>query len=367
MRTFLIGMCLLISGIHVSAQITITSADMPQSGNMILTSSVTDQWNIDPTVTGPNQVWDFSFLTPDFQDVDTFYSVSSTPLAYQFFFNNSILYPDYFSQHALKPIPNGGGGPGGGPVSIEDAYNYFKVESGAYIQTGFGASINNVPTSQQYSDRDFIYRFPMEYGNSDSGFASFLISIPTLGTFGQDINRVNEVDGWGTLITPFGSFQTLRVKTTLNITDTIFVAQFGFGSTFVRDEAYEYKWLALGGGTPMMQIDDFGGGGGPGANPLNITYQDSVRIITGGPDPGLDQLTIFPNPMQDHLVIELQGKSLNGFKPGLYNLEGRRMKVDFTTQGNRIKMDRGQLANGVYFLHLTSPDQVGYVEKILVE
>lgn len=367
MRTFLIGMCLLITGIHASAQITITSADMPQPGNMILTSSATDTWNIDPTVTGINEVWDFSFLTPDFQEIDTFYSVSSTPFAYQFFFNNTILYPDYFSQHALKPITNGAGGPGGGPVTIQDAYNYFKVESGAYIQTGFGANINGIPTSQQYGDRDFIYRFPMDYGDADTGFASFLISVPTLGAFGQDIDRVNEVDGWGTLITPFGSFQTLRIKTTLNIADTFFVAQFGFGSTFVRDPAYEYKWLALGSGTPLLQIDDFGGGGGPGGNPLNITYQDSVRIITNLAEPLSAQLDLYPNPVQDHLDIVLEGQNLQKYKASLYDLQGRLLQPAFSLQGNRIRMDRGNLSKGVYLLRLAGPDQEQYVRKVVLE
>ena len=48
-------------------------------------------------------------------------------------------------------------------------------------------------------------------------------------SFSQDQVRNNVVDGWGTLYLPADTFQVLRVKSTLQRSDSIYIEQFSFG------------------------------------------------------------------------------------------------------------------------------------------
>ena len=341
---------LLLLTCQLTAQVTITAADMPSSGDIYTYSTTQDFWNLNPgNSAGPNQIWDFTFLSPENQRRDTFVTVSSTPLAYQFFFNNPFLYADYLSDHALR-LPIGGGPQGGGPVSISNAFSYYRIDSTAYIQTGFGARINNVPSSEQYDPRDFIYRFPMNFGNTDASTAKYLVSVPTLGAYGQTIDRSNLVDGWGTLITPLGTFQALRLKTTIVNTDTFYFDQVGFGTSFQRPPTTEYHWLAPGMGTPLLSITQIAQGPGPASN--FITYQDTLQPVSVS-EAISHASTAFPNPALDRIRITgLQHTDLTPAQVRFFNAAGQSLDLRMDLESNGMLIHRDELPAGIYFVEI---------------
>ncbi|MGZ4049454.1 MAG: hypothetical protein ACXVNN_08825, partial [Bacteroidia bacterium] len=51
----------------LSAQITVTSSDMPNAGDSIFISVTNSVGTIDPTLTGASYSWDYSTLTPNLQ------------------------------------------------------------------------------------------------------------------------------------------------------------------------------------------------------------------------------------------------------------------------------------------------------------
>lgn len=87
----------------------------------------------------------------------------------------------------------------------------------------------------------------------DTSFSEFTLSVPTLFSFTQRQWRYNEVDGWGTLYLPADTFEVLRVKSTLERTDSAYVEQFGQGFTFPEPETIEYKWIAQGMDLPFCR------------------------------------------------------------------------------------------------------------------
>lgn len=360
MKTASALLILLLSCFISSAQITITASDMPSDGDIFTYSLTPDLWNTNAASTGASYTWDFSFLTPQSQRSDTFVSVSSTPFAYQFFFNNQFLYPDHHSDHAVR-LPTGGGPQGGGPVSISNAFNYFRVDNDAYIQTGFGANINGVPSSIQYDPRDFIYRFPMTMGSMDGSVADYLIVVPTLGAYGQTIDRSNEVDGWGTVITPLGSFQALRLKTTITYTDTFFIDQVGFGTSFTRPPTTEYHWLTQGGGTPVLSITEVNQG--PTTTSF-FTYQDTIQTV-GVEGAVTEALQIHPNPASSYFTVSGFPAVSNGpAEVVLYDMEGKMHPVRTSVQGAEVKVQRDGLAAGIYLLEVRQDGRTWH-EKVL--
>lgn len=82
---------------------------------------------------------------------------------------------------------------------------------------------------------------PLTSSSTNSSAYSFNIQIPTLGYYGRQAVRNDEVDGWGTLITPFGTFQTLRVRSELVYTDTLAIDQLGFGFQLPERSEIEYQ------------------------------------------------------------------------------------------------------------------------------
>ena len=161
----------------LAAQITIGPADMPSAGDTMRYRS-TDATEVAVEVTGPDMLWDYSFLLPGDEGADTAVSVSSTPLLYQFYFNNALLYPAYDADLALR-------GPAFGfqQLTVSNVFEYYKRDASGYRNVGFGANVNGIPTSVRRTPVDYIHRFPLAFGDEDSSFSSFTLNVPTLFSF----------------------------------------------------------------------------------------------------------------------------------------------------------------------------------------
>jgi hypothetical protein len=283
----------LLSPLALCAQITIGQSDMPSPGDTIRYQNSTFT-GYDVTITGAAQEWHFEGLVPAGEAADTIVSVESTPFLYQFFFNNPFFYPDWNADHALR-----GASFNFQVAQVQDLYDYYKVTSSGFLNVGFGATVNALPVSVQRDPIDEIYQFPLEFGNTSSGPSHFVISVPTLGTLGQDQVRTNEVDGWGTVYLPADTFEVLRVKSVLQRTDTIYIDQFGIGFTLPEPETIEYKWLAVGMDQPVLQVTTLAGI----PTLVRFFYQPDDISTGSGHEVSFVAPVLFPNPAHDRVRI----------------------------------------------------------------
>ncbi len=342
---------ILFSGFLVAqAQPTITSSNMPSAGNILKFRTASTQ-GINPGSTGANQVWDFTQLTFNGEDADTFVSVSSTPFAYQLFFNNP-LSPNYAATVAARgsniSIPGGAV-----PISITQVFNYYKKATDRYDQVGFGATISGIPTSIKYDEIDHIYRFPMVLGNDDSCTFRYQVTLPTLGWLKTAGQRKNKVDAWGTLNLPFGAtYPVLRVRSEINQVDSVHIDQFNFTFGTPRN-TIEYKWLSPGFGEPVLQINTT-----INAFTGNETVA-SVRVkFTADPNAGISPLwaedvLIFPNPGAETLCVNGLPVEL-GTTLIIYSLLGEEL-LRMPASSGKVLVDVSSLPNGSYLVQCQSP------------
>lgn len=336
MRKILLYTVLFTSSV-ASAQITIGEQDMPSAGDTIRLRTG-DGSSIMLDQTGPGQVWDFSDLLPQAEVADTAVSVGSTPFLYQFFFNNAFLYPAYAADYAVKGISIGFQ-----QVSLQDLYDYFKIDPNGFRNVGFGANVNGLPTSVRRQPVDVIHQFPMNYGDEDSSASAFNVSIPTLAYFGQDQMRHNYVDGWGTLYLPADTFEVLRVRSVLARTDTVFVEQFGIGFRLPEPQTVEYKWIAQGMDLPVLQVTTVGG-----AITTTRFHYSTADVTTGLSDErAMAAPEVFPNPATDHAMVQLPADV--GGAIYLVDATGREvLRVARNSKGALQRLDLAGLAAGTY-------------------
>lgn len=139
-------------------------------------------------------------------------------------------------------------------VTLDNPCTYFATADQQYRQVGYGVTLNGIPLPVQRLPVDVVHRLPLQYGDSDSSQSVINLTVPTMGHYGQSQMRYNQVDGYGTLHLPSGSFEVLRVASRLVRSDTVYVDQFGFGMRLPVPETVEYKWLAPGHGRPVLEV-----------------------------------------------------------------------------------------------------------------
>lgn len=213
---------------------------------------------------GANQTWNYAALVPASQRVESYLPasvVTATSLFYSFTFGafGGVNRATVASPQAL-PIPAGANL----PITVTDTYQFYNLAAAGatpqdFRSVGFGATLSGTAIPVTYASaaqQDVIYRFPLSFASqadSSSSFFSTPAAVATAGYLSQKRKRVNKPDAWGTLITPFGTFQTVRVVTKLIDHDSV-----AFGGTpgqgFDIPLTREYKWLAKGQHVPVLTI-----------------------------------------------------------------------------------------------------------------
>lgn len=339
-------------------QITITQNDMPNVGDTMRFSTGLNISGYDFTTTGNNYTWDFSELTPVIQSVDTFVSVGSTPFWYQLVF----IYP--LVATIAKPLGEFDQVPS---FQATDIFEFYKETASSFSLAGYAVTLNSVPLPVKFQTPDFIYKFPMNPGNEDSCTSSYEIDIPGIGYVGGWKKRHNYIDGWGTLKTPFGQFQTLRVKSVIVQFDSLYVDSLNTGFPLSRNFT-EYKWLGSEKGQPLLQYTN------DGIAPT-IVYMDSIRnliVDVRELNHDNDNMFIYPNPAGDFFQVDISKFYGSKTDITLFDLNGKvvmeNKNIDIPEGSNElsISITCSNLNPGLYTVRLYSKGEY-YYEKLLIQ
>lgn len=239
------------------AQSTYNSSQFAAIGDSFYVTSA-NNLALDYETTGTNYNWDFSTLVGTSQSQLQYRNPTQTGFLWAFLFNtnNTNLASTNNDPQTLN-LP-------GQVVRLTDAYNYFRKSTTELRQTGSAYKINYnglpIPVTNQYTDADILYRFPIQYGNVDTDNSSYTISVPTLFYQENDLERSNEVDGWGSLSTPYGNYtNVLRMKTTLVSNDSISLLGTGLPRTIRTTR--ELKWFDTTQKIPVLKVTQNSVGG----------------------------------------------------------------------------------------------------------
>jgi hypothetical protein len=350
MRKITFIIMLSVMSIAGFAQITIDKNDMPVPNDTFRISTAANASSFNFKQTGTNFTWDFTGLQASSQKMESYVSISSTPAIYNLVF----MYPFVATIARERPDANIG------TISITEGYNFYKNTSSEFKEVGFGAKIQGAPIPVQYQSPDIIYRFPMNYGNTDSCDAAWHVNVPSLGYISEKKHRVNEVDGWGTVKTPYGTFSCLRIKSVVLQEDSFHYDSIPLPFPSIPSKYTEYIWLAKNTGFPIVKATE---------RMMNTTveYIDSIKSFAGfGEVPVAAGLNIFPNPASAKLTISFGANQNSNAVVRIYSVGGKEVYRRDVTGKNQTTIDVSGFEKGVYFISVITPGRL-YNGKVMVE
>ena len=341
---------LLFSGTAIG-QITITKSDMPQQDDTVRISVGINPGIIDLAETGENYHWDYSELIPFQQRVDTFVSVGDTPAGLLFLFTSD------FAVNMAGAFSFPGTG-------ISKPYFYFKSTNSAYKNTGFAFEMDGYPIPAPFSDPDILYQFPLTYLNVDSSASGVDMNIPGTGYLLVDRHRRNTVDGWGTLTTPYGTFDVIRLKSEVTEYDSVYSESQGTGVGLLYSYT-EYKWIGNNQKVPLLMVRDVAEG-------AIVEYVDSIRGSLGVAEKQnyLTRVAVIPNPVKTTATLRFSLNLKSGVTLKLFDLSGKEVwkspAQELLSGTHEISLDVQQmgLQAGTYLLKVAANNNARIVKLV---
>ncbi|MBI3512392.1 MAG: T9SS type A sorting domain-containing protein [Bacteroidetes bacterium] len=219
-QTFALLVLALLVSSGISAQSTFISTNYALNGDTFyLTTAQPSSLNFDTTNAPCN--WNYASLTGISQRRLVYRPSNQTgftPIQWPYIFNSSNVNRTSTDGHTTAI----------GNFQKTNPNDFYLLNAGALQQkaSSFNIVINSssLAIKNVYATADVIYKFPLNYLNADSSDGSYTTNIPNYYYQNTQMHRVNHVDGWGTVITPYGTFSNaLRIISDLTQRDSIII------------------------------------------------------------------------------------------------------------------------------------------------
>lgn len=263
---FLIVLFKLISA-GLSGQISINNNDMPSAGDTLRYSLTINPQQFNFTQTGEDFQWDFESLTHQTQDLEEYQLVSDI---------NFLMALLFFGMNAIATSAMGDLPLDEFQIDVDGVYSVFSKSTTQYTLDGFFVMIDGIALPIKYSEPDKIYSFPLNYADQDSTTFFGTTNVGDTLSLTRQGYRVNEVDGWGNIITPYGEFDVLRLKSTIYESDSLYWESLGDPFVLKRTTT-RYSWLAKNEKIPILQVSYVAFEGFEDNPSVTIKYRDIYR------------------------------------------------------------------------------------------
>lgn len=358
MKKFLLLSFLSVNTLNF-AQITLNPSDFANGGDTVRMSQANDD-GYDFLSTGASYVWDFSTLVPVSQSLKDYRSMAGAPAFLNFIFGSfaPLKYQaSYFIESTAIPIDQLTSFL---PVTIEDLFQFSRISADSVTSIGYSMLVDgqNVPFKSDTIEKR--YDFPVEFGNSHfSRGYTFVDFNPILDAkWKQNRTRTTEVDGYGVLTTPFGIFNTLRIKHDITEVDSLYAVWPFVGGSWIRipvPASHEYEWWANGQKDPVLKITTTEIGGNETITA--IEYRDIYR----GMDAGLAEMNIefnvYPNPVQKELNVSTR-ENMESIR--VLDMQGAIILEKIVNNESKAMIDVDQLAKGSYQIQVIAGSKTGF-------
>lgn len=294
---------LLILSTIATAQITLTETDFGNSNDTVRIS-VSNDFMIDYVSTGAGYNWDFSQLTPNSQFLKDYRPIIEAGFGY-FLFGpaaSQAYEASYFSESTALPLDQLGQLL---PINITGFFSVTKVAADAVTTVGSIIGIEDNLISVKADTIETRYQLPLNFGDTYSSVGHTNLNFDPFyaGAWIQHRERSSEVDGYGQITTPYGTFEAIRVKHEIDEYDSLLV-DFNGNSVWLPlpvPLTREYEWWTNGEKEPVLKVvtNDFFG--------TEVVTAVEYRDIYRGLDASLDEIPLNivmgPNPAEDKLTI----------------------------------------------------------------
>jgi len=300
------------------AQIVLTTADLPVVGDVSILRKISST-STSPGPSGAGQTWNFSSLAGN---LDTLWYINpaTTP--------NGASFPT--SNLCVKHGSN--------------YYDYYTNGSPGQKLVGFDGDDGVINLLIQG------FEFPLlTYGNSLAHNFRAKFNVVSSDTYDAVFIAHNSTaDAWGTITTPAGTANVLRIYTTETRYDSSYVS--GVGSQTATSTGYYYKWYAKGLGWPVMEIS-WGTLRDPDFE--QTIYANNLSGVTGVKENNQQniEINVCPNPFTSFFTLQ-SAQPLNNASLCVFDVTGQQVYQNNGINGNKITVE-AKLNSGIYFYNLT--------------
>lgn len=354
----------LLFGSFSYGQISIDQNDFADAGDTVIISTSND-FGIDFSTTGANSTWDFSYLTAESQKFHKFVGLGNAPFTTQVLFGN-FAPQDYSSNysHDFSGLPLDQFG-GALPITFENIVRYTKISADSITLTGYSADINGQTVPFRSDTIETAYKFPLEFNNSYSsrGYSYLDLNPIQDAIYIQHRLRNTEVDGYGSVITPYGTFDALRVHHTIYESDSLYVSFSGFGTwiDLPIPVSHQYEYIAKDEKMPVMKITTQEIQGSEQVS--SVEYRDSYQNLDANLAENSIEISIYPNPTSEILNINAE-ELISGYS--IIDASGKVIMNKTVSPSKNIEVKVTTFAKGIYQVVIHTENSIS-LKSIVVE
>lgn len=322
---------------------------MPKVNDTIRISNAVLDNQLDFQSTGANYSWDFSSLQFNGQKRNDYRPVSQSGMLIQVAFG-SFAPPKYKATYFL-PTVSFPQLPSQLPISIQDINQFYKLTADSMTMVGLKLTVNGQEIPAKSDTIETKYHFPITYGDSyvSRGATDLDLNPVYDGNWRQHRKRETEVDGWGSITTPYGTFDVLRIHHKIIESDSFYVSFNGFG-TWINipvPESHEYEWRAKEEKEPILMIRTSVVQGSE--NITAIEYRNN--FVLGLEDSKDILVSMYPNPAQNELNISSEA-IFDHY--AIFGMDGKKILEGDLNGAGQQTVNVAALHKGTYLIRLQS-------------